>query len=98
MFEEKLLARMILIENQRDAVISRLPRIAEQFATRPFKVCDIFVTQQIQSLTQRRAPSLIPSLFAAGVTAAIANPAANAMRTTPRGTLSIGAVIDFNLE
>src|SRR5258708_38049453 len=58
----------------------------------------ILVAQEIQRLSQRRAPLLIPSRFASGVTTAIANPAPHPVRTTPGCAFAAGTVVDFNFK
>src|SRR5438105_586870 len=87
MFEQKLFARRVGIENQRDAIVARVP-----------KVLDILVAQKIQRPSQGSAPLLVPGWLAAGMTTAIANPTTDAMLATPRSSFSIWPIADFNLE
>src|SRR5690349_7745688 len=98
MIVKELLPRMILIDNQRNAVVPRLPWIDEEISSRRFKMLDVFVAQVIKCLTKRSAPGLIPSRLASGLATAIANPSANAVRTTPGRSFAVRAVIDFNFE
>src|SRR5437763_807216 len=98
MVMKKLLAQTMRIENQFNAVIARLPGINEQGSARGCKVKCIFVTQEIQRLSQRGAPGLIPSRLASGMTTAITNPAADAVRTAPRSAFAKGAAANFNVE
>src|SRR2546421_359657 len=47
---------------------------------------------------QRAAPLLLPAFLATGVTTTIAIPAPHAVGTTPRSTLTMRAVVDFDFE
>src|SRR5258708_19685555 len=96
MFEKKLSARVILIKNQRNALIARPPWIAEQRVARRFKIRGILVAKKFQRLPQRRTPLLIPSRFTSGVTTTIANPTPHPVRTTPRSAFPARPLLHFN--
>jgi hypothetical protein len=55
------------------------------------------VAQQIQGLTQGAAPFLVPSGLASGLTAAVPDPAADAMSAGPGRALPSWAWLDFGL-
>src|ERR1700686_49840 len=89
---------MILIENQRDAVIARLPRIEKEVPARRFKMRSVLIAQEIQRPSQRHPPALVPTRFASGVTTTIANPPTDAVGATPGGAFAVRAVIYFNFK
>src|SRR5437588_555268 len=95
---QKLLARMILIEDQIDAVIAGLPGIDKEIAARRFKVLCILIPQKLEGLPQRSAPMLTPSRLSSGVTTAIANPTTDSVRATPGSSFPVRAIVDFNFE
>src|SRR5260370_16602163 len=98
MVVEKLLAGMILIENQLDAVIAGLPGIDKEVTARRFKVLCILISQKVESLSQRSAPTLIPTRFTSGVTATIADPTTNAVRAAPGSSFPVRALVNFNVH
>src|SRR5260370_13515501 len=83
-------------EHQRNPVIACLPWIKEQFSARCFKVPRVLVAQEVQSLSQRRAPTLVPSRLSTGVTTTIANPTTDAMQTTPGSSFALRAIVNPN--
>src|SRR2546421_2061104 len=98
MIEQESFTRCSRIENQRDAVITRLPWIGEKRPAGCFKMRNVCVTQKIKSVSQRLSPFLIPSRFASSLTTAIANPATDSMSATPGSTFAFGAIINFYFE
>src|SRR5437588_12635990 len=98
MIEKKLFSRLLRVENQRDTVVTRWPGIDEQRSARRLKIFYVLISQKVQRLSQRRPPLLIPSRLATGVTATIANPAPDAMDTTPGCSFPVWPIVDFNLE
>src|SRR5713101_4609171 len=95
---QELLARMILIENQLDTVIAGLPGIDKEVTARRFKVFCILISQKIESLSKRSAPTLIPSRLASGMTPTIADPTTNAVRAAPGSSFPVRAIVNFNFE
>src|SRR5689334_19900384 len=92
---QKLFART-LVQQHVDVIVSRGPRIAQQFTAAAFKLNGRIVAQKVQCHTQRIAPRLVPTSFTAGVTTAVARPTADAMRTTPRASLALQTVVDLD--
>src|SRR5207237_8237830 len=97
-FEKELLPRMLRIECKCDAFIPGQPRKNEELSTRRFKMRRVSVAKEIQRLSQRRAPLLVPSCFATRVTTAIPNPTINAVQATPRCAFTIQTIVDLNFE
>src|ERR1044072_1275706 len=98
MLKKKLLARSYRIQNHPDAFISGDPRKRKQVLPRGFEVRDVLVAQKVQSRSQRRPPLLVPPRLTPRMTPAIANPAADSVRATPRSTFAVGSVPEFNFS
>src|SRR5512133_754275 len=75
------------IENYVDVCVASSPGIFEELGSFSLVGCCEIVAQGVEGSTQWSAPVLRPSRLHARVTAAIAAPALNAVRTTPRGVI-----------
>ncbi len=74
------------VQHHLDVVVARGPHIAEELAAFLLRQRSHRIAQLIQSLPQRRAPSLVPSRLAA-VAAAVRAPPLHAVRAAPRGVV-----------
>src|SRR5882672_11885493 len=94
----KLCARFSFVEYQIDRGLTCRPRIDEQRTAGCFKGGGSFIAQIVERFSQRRTPGLVPAGLATGLTAAIANPAADTVGTTPRAPFALWASADFDFH
>ncbi len=79
-------------------MVTRYPGIDEEFAASCFKGSGSLIAQKVERIAQRSTPGLVPSWLATGMTAAVTNPAADAMHATPRTAFAEFAIADLNFK
>src|SRR5687768_4512636 len=94
----KKLSACSFVQQNRDVIVSRGPGIAQQLTTTTLKLQRRVVAQIVQRDSQRIAPRLVPTSFTTRVTTAIAGPACDTVRTTPRTAFTLQTVIDLHLQ
>src|SRR5581483_9673283 len=94
LFLQEVLSGSFRIQDQMDVVVTGGPGVLEELAPLPLEMVLHMVPQEVEGFTQGAAPLLGPAFLTTGLAAAITEPTAHAMGTTPGSAVPVLAFLD----